>query len=163
MCINAHTSPKIVKNDFLTILICWIYANYRNPTGHPQRSRDVKSSVASYPAAVKYSGLSRSRLYELLSERKIRSICLKSHKGAERGVRLLDRESIDTFMLALHSEVVSQCMKNREGMPHRASPLAASSRSLAFLLELRGARSAEEMIIGKRLAAQISTIIFSKL
>ena len=55
------------------------------------------------PAAVKYSGLSRSRLYELLSERKIRSICLKSHKGAERGVRLLDRESIDTFMLTLQS------------------------------------------------------------
>ena len=58
------------------------------------------------PAAVKYSGLSRSRLYELLSERKIRSICVKSYKGAERGVRLLDRESIDTFMLALQSEVV---------------------------------------------------------
>ena len=56
------------------------------------------------PAAVKYSGLSRSRLYELLSERKIRSICVKSHKGAERGVRLLDRESIDTFMLALQTE-----------------------------------------------------------
>ena len=37
------------------------------------------------PAAVKYAGLSRSRLYELLSEGKIRSICLKSHKGAERG------------------------------------------------------------------------------
>ena len=45
---------------------------------------------------------------DLLSERKIRSICLKSHKGAERGVRLLDRESIDTFMLALQSEVLSQ-------------------------------------------------------
>ncbi len=53
------------------------------------------------PAAVKYSGLSRSKLYELLSEGKIQSICLKSHKGAELGVRLLDRESIDTFMLAL--------------------------------------------------------------
>jgi hypothetical protein len=52
------------------------------------------------PAAVKYSGLSRSRLYELISEGKIRSICVKSHKGAERGVRLLDRESIDSFMLA---------------------------------------------------------------
>ena len=60
------------------------------------------------PAAVKYSGLSRSRLYELISEGKIRSICLKSNKGAERGVRLLDRESIDSFMLALQSEVVSQ-------------------------------------------------------
>ena len=45
-------------------------------------------------SALKYSGLSRSRLYELLSERKIRSICVKSQKGAARGVRLIDRESI---------------------------------------------------------------------
>jgi hypothetical protein len=53
------------------------------------------------PAAVKYSGLSRSRLYELLSEGRIKSVCVKSHRGAERGVRLLDRESVDAFMLAL--------------------------------------------------------------
>ena len=50
------------------------------------------------PAAVKYSGLSRSRLYELLSEGRIRSICVKSQKWAQRGVRLIDRESIDAFM-----------------------------------------------------------------
>ena len=50
------------------------------------------------PGAVKYSGLSRSRLYELLTERRIKSICLRSHKGAARGVRLIDRESIDLFM-----------------------------------------------------------------
>ena len=49
------------------------------------------------PAAVKYSGLSRSRLYEWLSEGKIRSICVKSQKWAQRGVRLIDRESIDWF------------------------------------------------------------------
>jgi hypothetical protein len=50
------------------------------------------------PAAVNYSGLSRSRLYELLSEGKIRSICVKSQKWAQRGVRLIDRESIGLFM-----------------------------------------------------------------
>jgi hypothetical protein len=50
------------------------------------------------PGAVKYSGLSRSRLYQLLTERQIKSICVKSHKGAKRGVRLIDRESIDLFM-----------------------------------------------------------------
>ena len=44
------------------------------------------------PSAVKYSGLSRSLLYELIAKGKIRFICLKSYKGAERGVRLLDRE-----------------------------------------------------------------------
>ena len=50
------------------------------------------------PAAVKYSGLSRSRLYELLSEGRIRFICVKSQKWAQRGVRLINRESIDAFM-----------------------------------------------------------------
>jgi hypothetical protein len=46
------------------------------------------------PSAVKYSGLSRSRFYELLAQERIKSICLKSHLGALRGVRLVDRESI---------------------------------------------------------------------
>jgi len=53
------------------------------------------------PSAVKYSGLSRSRLYGLLAQGRIRSICLKSHNGALRGVRLVDRESIDLFMECL--------------------------------------------------------------
>src|SRR5215469_12978640 len=50
------------------------------------------------PGAVKYSGLSRSKLYELLSNGSIRSICVRSQEGAQRGVRLIDRESIDSFM-----------------------------------------------------------------
>jgi hypothetical protein len=50
------------------------------------------------PGAVKYSGLGRSKLYELLSEGRIRSICVRSQIGAQRGVRLVDRESIDSFM-----------------------------------------------------------------
>jgi hypothetical protein len=58
------------------------------------------------PAAVKYSGLSRSKLYELLSEGRIKSICVKSYRGAERGVRLLDRESVDAFMIALLSDTL---------------------------------------------------------
>jgi hypothetical protein len=52
-------------------------------------------------SAVKYSGLSRSRLYELLGQRRIKSICLKSSNNALRGVRLVDRESIDLFMESL--------------------------------------------------------------
>jgi hypothetical protein len=53
------------------------------------------------PSAVKYSGLSRSRLYELLGQRRSKSICLKSHNNALREVRLVDRESIDLFMDSL--------------------------------------------------------------
>ena len=52
-------------------------------------------------SAVKDSGLSRSRLYELLGQRRIKSICLKSRNNALRGVRLVDRESIDLFMESL--------------------------------------------------------------
>jgi hypothetical protein len=59
------------------------------------------------PSAVKYSGLSRSRLYELMAKGRIKSICLKSHNKALRGVRLVDRESIDLFMESL-TEVVSE-------------------------------------------------------
>jgi hypothetical protein len=53
------------------------------------------------PSAVKYSGLSRSRLCELLAQGRIRSICLRSRRDALRGVRLVDRESIDLFMESL--------------------------------------------------------------
>jgi hypothetical protein len=53
------------------------------------------------PSAVKYSGLSRSRLYELLGQGRINSICLKSRNNSSRGVRLIDRESVDLFMESL--------------------------------------------------------------
>ena len=55
------------------------------------------------PSAVKYSGRSRSRLYELLAQGRINSTCVKSHNDALRGVRLVDRESIDLFMENLKS------------------------------------------------------------
>jgi len=65
------------------------------------------------PSAVKYSGLSRSRLYELLAQGRIRSICLRSRRDALRGVRLVDRKSIDLFMESLH-EVVSSLSTDEE-------------------------------------------------
>jgi hypothetical protein len=59
------------------------------------------------PSAVKPSGLSRSRLYELLAQGRNKSICVKSHKNAFRGIRLVNRESIDLFMESLR-QVVSE-------------------------------------------------------
>ena len=77
-------------------------------------SRDIYSGPVNLaprwlriPSAVRYSGLSRARLYELLTEGRIQSICLKSRKGADRGIRLVDKESIDSFMLALQTEAGS--------------------------------------------------------
>jgi hypothetical protein len=66
-----------------------------NPVKHSQRTRNFGPAMASGPRGL---GVSRSKLYELLSDGRIRSICLRSQKGAQRGVRLIDKESIDSFM-----------------------------------------------------------------
>ena len=49
------------------------------------------------PAAVRYSGLSRARLYILLASGEIRSASVRFN-GKERGCRIIDRESIDEFL-----------------------------------------------------------------
>jgi hypothetical protein len=49
------------------------------------------------PAAVAYSGINRARLYILLAEGQIKSASVRS-KGRLRGIRLVDRESIDEFL-----------------------------------------------------------------
>jgi len=49
------------------------------------------------PAAVSYSGLSRAKLYILLASGEIRSASVRI-KGKVRGVRVIDRESIDEFL-----------------------------------------------------------------
>jgi hypothetical protein len=49
------------------------------------------------PAAVSYSGLSRAKLYLLLASGEIRSASVRV-KGKIRGIRVIDRESIDEFL-----------------------------------------------------------------
>jgi hypothetical protein len=49
------------------------------------------------PAAVRYSGLSRARLYILLASGEIRSASVR-FKDKVRGCRIVDRESIDEFL-----------------------------------------------------------------
>ena len=68
--------PKVARDDSLS----WADPHQRNPVRHPQRARDVKRAVR-IPHAVKYSSLYLSRLYELLSEGRIGSICVKSQNG----------------------------------------------------------------------------------
>ena len=48
-------------------------------------------------AAVSYSGISRAVLYRILAEGKIRSSSLRA-RGASRGIRLIDRASLDAFI-----------------------------------------------------------------
>jgi hypothetical protein len=52
------------------------------------------------PAAVAYSGFSRAKLFTLLSERLIESVSVVS-AGKRRGIRVVDRLSIDEFLSSL--------------------------------------------------------------
>jgi hypothetical protein len=49
------------------------------------------------PAAVSYSGINRAKLYILLAEGQIKSASVRS-KGSRRGIRVVDRESIDKYL-----------------------------------------------------------------
>jgi hypothetical protein len=60
------------------------------------------------PVAVRYSGINRSRLFRLIAEGAIKSACLKEHRGAKRGLRLVDRFSLD-----LHLETLSKPIEER--------------------------------------------------
>jgi hypothetical protein len=52
------------------------------------------------PAAVAYSGFSRAKLFILLSEGRIKSVSVTS-AGKRRGIRVVDRLSIDDFLSSL--------------------------------------------------------------
>jgi Helix-turn-helix domain len=66
-----------------------------------QESTDVNTTLAPkwlrIPAACTYSGMSRAKLYQLLTEGQIKSICVRK-KGNIRGLRLISAESLDTFL-----------------------------------------------------------------
>jgi len=77
------------------------------------------------PSAVKYSGLSRSRLYQLLTEGRIKSICLKSHNDALRGVRLVDRSRLIYSWKAYRKSSHDSQLKRHEKCLRQAAPLVS--------------------------------------
>jgi predicted DNA-binding transcriptional regulator AlpA len=61
-------------------LLSSVHVFQRNPVGHSRRTRNVSPRSLRVPGAVKYSGLSRSKLYELLSERSEHGVVLQPNK-----------------------------------------------------------------------------------
>jgi hypothetical protein len=55
------------------------------------------------PDAVRYSGMSRAKLYVLMAEGQIKTACVR-RKGNIRGLRLFSIESIDAFLESCASE-----------------------------------------------------------
>jgi hypothetical protein len=65
------------------------------------------------PGAVRYSSLSRSKLYLEIDRGNIRSICLRD-KDKTRGVRLVERSSLESY-LAKHEGAKSEPVPGRKG------------------------------------------------
>ena len=57
----------------------------------------VKPEWLRIPDAIRFSGLSRSSLYELIKENKIKSVCLRKRNNT-RGVRLISADSLSSLI-----------------------------------------------------------------
>ena len=58
----------------------------------------LKPEFVRVPEAVRLFGICRSSLYELISEGKVKSTCLKSKRGNTRGVRLISYDSLKAYI-----------------------------------------------------------------
>ena len=81
-------------------------------------------------AAVKYSGLSKSYLYPAIVDGKIRSACLRAHQEATRGIRLVDRLSLDEFIIARNEGVETRIAAQREKVASRLEALGGHQARL---------------------------------
>src|SRR5690242_7397828 len=78
---------------------------------------DVQPRWMRIPAAIAYSGLPRSSLYRLLSQRVIKSAMLYS-PGKKRGIRIVDRLELDALL---------QRLTDQDNTPGLARPPSAKS------------------------------------
>ena len=57
----------------------------------------VKPEWLRIPDAIRFSGLGRSSLYELMKKGKVKSVCLRK-RNCIRGIRLVNAESLNAFI-----------------------------------------------------------------
>jgi hypothetical protein len=76
------------------------------------------------PTAVRYSGISRSRLFRLIREGEIQSACLQERPGTKRGVRLIDRLSLDLLLERLCQPVEQRLVKEAQSLEEQQKALA---------------------------------------
>jgi hypothetical protein len=63
----------------------------------PKAVIPVRAEWLRVPDAMHASGIGRSLLYELIRERKIKSVCLRK-RNAQRGIRLINADSLNSFI-----------------------------------------------------------------
>jgi hypothetical protein len=80
-------------------------------------------------AAIIYSGINRSRLFKLITEGGIRT-CLKEHRGAKRGVRLIDRLSLDLYLETLCQPLEERLVQQSQELTQQEADLAQQQKTL---------------------------------
>jgi excisionase family DNA binding protein len=76
-------------------------------------ARAVKPHWLTIPAAVHYSSVSRSKIYEKIESGEIRSVCLRE-PDSMRGTRLINKASLDAY-LSKHENLKSEPVPGRKG------------------------------------------------
>jgi hypothetical protein len=82
-------------------------------------------------AAVKYSGINRSRLFKLIAEGAVRTASLKERQGAKRGLRLVDRFSLDLFLETLAKPVEEQLVQQANELRLQEQALSKEQEAIA--------------------------------
>jgi hypothetical protein len=99
---------------------------------HPSRFDDrVNPRWLRIPVAVRYSGINRSRLFRLIAEGAIKSACLKEHRAAKRGLRLVDKFSLDLFLETLTKPVEERLVAESNDLLAQEVELATEQKALA--------------------------------
>lgn len=84
------------------------------------------------PGAVAYSGINRNRLFRLIREGTIRSASLKEHRGAKRGLRLIDRFSLDLYLEKLSKPVEERLVAESNDLLAQETLLAQQQKAVAL-------------------------------
>jgi hypothetical protein len=74
------------------------------PSGAELHAEMVKPDWLRITAAMAYSGLGRSMIYNLMDNKRISSILIKTDKRNVKGIRLISRASLDALMRGLTEE-----------------------------------------------------------
>ena len=85
--------------------------------------------------AVKYSGINRSRLFRLIAEGVVKTACLKERPKAKRGLRLIDRWSLDLYLERLSKPIEEQLVQQFNELQLQEETL---TKQRELLLEKQG-------------------------
>jgi|SRR6516165_10299938 len=68
-----------------------------NSFNHVGTQAQLRPEWIRVDAAIRHFGLSRTKLYELITDRKIKSFCLRE-RNKIKGIRLISFDSLDQFL-----------------------------------------------------------------